>query len=273
MHMIHVTAFLPGGVALPYVESGRSDGVPVVLLHGFSDHWRSYEPVLPHLPAGLRAFAVTQRGHGGASWPQGAYAVTDLAADAAAFLDAVGVERAVLVGHSMGSAVALQAALDAPERVSGLVLGPGFSALRSEAAFGELVAAVHALTEPVDRAFVEAMQEQAHEEHLPPGLFEAMVEQSMRVPARTWHALIDALDEFDLDHELSGVTAPALLIWGDEDPIVGGATQQKLLRDLPDAELLVYPGGGHVPHWDDPRRFAADVSQFALRIGRDARVR
>jgi non-heme chloroperoxidase len=145
--------------------------------------------------------------------------------------------------------------------------------VRSEAALRELVAAVHALTEPVDRAFVEAMQEQAHEEHLPAGLFNAMVEHSMRMPARTWHALIDALDEFDLDQELSGVTAPTLLIWGDEDPIVSHATQQRLLGDLPDAELLVYPGGGHVPHWDDPRRFAADVSQFAVRIGSDARVR
>jgi FAD/FMN-containing dehydrogenase len=114
------TAHLSHGIALPYVEQGPVTGVPVVLLHGITDHWRSYAPVLPHLPPELRVFAVTQRGHGGASTPSGRYPIDQLARDVVAFLDAVGVKRAVIAGHSLGSLAALRAAVAAP--------GPGLRA-------------------------------------------------------------------------------------------------------------------------------------------------
>jgi pimeloyl-ACP methyl ester carboxylesterase len=57
---------LPNGVRLPYVEQGDPSGVPVLLLHGITDSWYSFEPVLPHLPESIHAFALTQRGHGDA---------------------------------------------------------------------------------------------------------------------------------------------------------------------------------------------------------------
>ena len=60
---------LSTGVTLPYVEQGDPDGVPVILLHGVTDSWRSFEPVLPHLPPSIHAFALTQRGHGDADRP------------------------------------------------------------------------------------------------------------------------------------------------------------------------------------------------------------
>ena len=60
---------LSNGVTLPYVEQGDPSGVPVVLLHGITDSWRSFAPVLPSLPASIHAFALTQRGHGDADRP------------------------------------------------------------------------------------------------------------------------------------------------------------------------------------------------------------
>jgi non-heme chloroperoxidase len=67
-HVIHYVE-LPSRVKLPYVEQGDPSGVPVVLLHGFLDSWRSFEPMLSHLPESIHAFALTQRGHGDASRP------------------------------------------------------------------------------------------------------------------------------------------------------------------------------------------------------------
>ena len=63
------TVTLSNGLRLPYVEQGHAAGVPVVLLHGITDSWRSYECVMPHLPPSMRAFALTQRGHGDADRP------------------------------------------------------------------------------------------------------------------------------------------------------------------------------------------------------------
>ena len=70
---------LPNRVKLPYVEQGDSSGVPVLLLHGVTDSWRSFERVLPHLPASIRAFALTQRGHGDADRPAAGYGPHDFA--------------------------------------------------------------------------------------------------------------------------------------------------------------------------------------------------
>jgi len=74
---------LPGGPRLQYVEQGDRSGVPMVLLHGYSDSWRSFELVLPHLPPEVRAFAVTLRGHGDAARPADGYRPRDFAADIA----------------------------------------------------------------------------------------------------------------------------------------------------------------------------------------------
>lgn len=91
---------LSTGVTLPYVEQGDRSGVPVVLFHGPTDSWRSFELLLAQLPASLRAFAVSQRGHGDADRPEAGYRPQDFADDVVAFMDAVGLEAAVLAGHS-----------------------------------------------------------------------------------------------------------------------------------------------------------------------------
>src|SRR5688572_7520658 len=95
------TIALPGGITLHYVERGDPAGVPVLLLHGYTDSWRSFEPVLPFLPPGVRAFALTQRGHGDSDRPATGYHPDDFVSDVEAFLDALGIESAVVVGHSM----------------------------------------------------------------------------------------------------------------------------------------------------------------------------
>ena len=114
-HLID-SAALPTGVRLQYIDNGDPDGVPVLLLPGYSDSWRAFEPVLPHLPGSIRAIAVSQRGHGDSSRPTAGYGTDDFAADAVALMDAIGLESAVVAGHSMGAAVAQRMALDHPER-------------------------------------------------------------------------------------------------------------------------------------------------------------
>ncbi len=74
----------------------------MLLLHGVTDSWLSFERVLPYLPESINATALTQRGHGDADRPATGYRTRDYAADVAAFLDAVGLGAAVIVGDSMG---------------------------------------------------------------------------------------------------------------------------------------------------------------------------
>jgi pimeloyl-ACP methyl ester carboxylesterase len=115
---------LSTGVRLEVAEQGDPHGLPVLLLHGLGDSWRSFETVMAHLPESLRVFAPSQRGDGDPGRP-GACRTRDFAAHAAALVEALPLRRALVVGHSMGAVHAMRLAIDRPELSSGLVLAAG----------------------------------------------------------------------------------------------------------------------------------------------------
>ena len=95
-------ADLPNGLSLPYFERGPEGGVPVVVLHGLGEsHW-SWSMIFPLLSPSVRAFAISQRGHGDATVPEQGYALSDFSNDLALFLDFVKEKDAAIVGHSLG---------------------------------------------------------------------------------------------------------------------------------------------------------------------------
>jgi pimeloyl-ACP methyl ester carboxylesterase len=112
-----------GAIEMEYEEHGGG-GRPFVLVHGFTGSRDDWREVLPRLAARGRTVAPDLRGHGGSSNPgeSAAYSLDHLVADVAGFLDALGIERINIVGHSMGGMVALRLALDQPERVASLLL-------------------------------------------------------------------------------------------------------------------------------------------------------
>ncbi len=115
-------AVLANGVRLNYVHSGPREGPAVIMLHGITDSAFSFSRVLPLLPPELRVIVIDQRGHGDSDRPADGYTMDDFAGDVLGLMDVLGIARATLVGHSMGSFVARRAAERAPERVTRLVL-------------------------------------------------------------------------------------------------------------------------------------------------------
>ena len=77
-----------------------------------------------------------------------------------------------------------------------------------------------------------------------------------------WHALIGPTLRADYSAELGGIAAPALVAWGDRDEIALRAGQDALVEAIPGARLVVYEGGGHAFHWEDPAAFARDLVAF-----------
>jgi pimeloyl-ACP methyl ester carboxylesterase len=255
---------LSTGVTLRCVEQGDESGIPVLLLHGVTDSWRSFEGVLQHLPASIRAFAVTQRGHGDASRPETGYRTRDFAADIGAFMDAVGLRSAVLVGHSMGATNAQRFAIDHPERTGGLLAVGSFASYRTNPVIAELCeSTIAALTDPIDPAFVRDFQQSTVARPVPEALIDTAVRESLKVPARVWRAAFAGFLEDACAAELGKISAPTLLVWGDRDALVPRADQDLLLNSIAGARLIVYQGAGHAPHWEEPQRFARNVTAFA----------
>ena len=254
---------LPNGVALSYVERGNRDGLPVILLHGITDSLRSFETTMPELPAGLRVFAISQRGHGESSKPAKGYRPRDFAADVARFMDALGLARAVVVGHSMGAGNAMRFAADYPERAAGLVL---IGALGLPGTTDDVRALEHAvakLRDPIDRQFAHDFQQSTIAQPVSPSLVGMFVDESLKVPARVWRAALDGLLRADMPATMGRISAPTLVIWGTKDTVTVRRDQDALLRGIRGAELKIYEGAGHAVHWEEPARVAADIAAFA----------
>ena len=251
------------GFDVEYVEHGDPSGVPMVLLHGFTDSWQSFEPLLPHLPASIRAFAFSQRGHGDTDRPSSGYAVTDFAADVVGFMDAMHLGAAVIAGHSMGAAVAERVAIEYPDRVLALSLMGAFAGFGSN--ISELEREVLALSDPVDPAFVRAFQESTVARPVPPAFMDTVVHQSLKVPARVWRATLRGLLDGEVGVRRSRVAAPTLIVWGDLDTFCLRSDQDALLNEIPRSTLSVYQGASHAVHWEEPVGVAGDLASFVAR--------
>jgi non-heme chloroperoxidase len=248
------TVRLATGPQVHYTEQGDPGGEPIVFLPAYADSWFSYSRVLALLPARYHAYALDQRGHGDSERPDCCYTIDDFAADAVAFLDAVGVERAALVGHSGSAFTARQVAETHPERLRRLVLiGSPVSLVDNEAVLA-FHAAVHALEDPVPVEFAREFQAGATHVPLPDEFLEGLVAESLKLPARVWQAALDGVVAFDDATDLGRIAAPTLLIWGDHDALVSREEHQRLEKAIPDARVIVYPETGHCPHWERPER-------------------
>jgi non-heme chloroperoxidase len=259
---------LPNGVKLPYVEEGDPSGVPVLLLHGITDSWRSFEPVLPYLPDSIHTFALTQRGHGDADRPESGYRTRDFAVDVAGFVDALGLGPVVVAGHSMGSTNAKRFAIDYPERVLGLVLIGAFCTYRGNPPMVDLWQTdVSQLTDPIDPGFVREFQESTVARPMSPAFLETVVQESLKAPARVWRAALEGLLEDDFADEVDQIKARTLLIWGGQDTLCSRRDQDVLLSAIAQAKLVVYEDAGHAAHWEEPERLAADLEAFVRSLG------
>lgn len=258
---------LESGLRLSYAEHGAPSGPAALLLPGPTDSWRSYQPVLDRLTPRIRAIAVSQRGHGDSDKPEDGYQIGDFAADVVQFLDALGIDQAVLVGHSASCLIARRVAIDHPWRVAGLVLEASPTSLRSDVAFqGFVNSVVLNLKDPISRDFARSFVVNTSSEDVAPQVVDEFVDELIKVPARVWQAIFPGLLKYDDLAELPRITATTLLIWGDADALVSRTTQEILATSIPTAELRVYSGVGHTPRWDDPQRFSDDVATFVEKL-------
>lgn len=253
---------LDNGLVLPYAAQGDPGGVPVVLVHGYADSWRIFEPLLAHLPASIRAFALTLRGHGDADSPPAGYALADMAGDVAAFMDAVELDNAILAGASSGGYIAQQLAVAYPDRVRGLVLIGSPRSFQDKPAFLASQPVIQGLTDPIDPRFVQEFGGEDFYANLSPDAFERMVNESLKVPAHVWKAVYEGFRASAPPSGMSRISAPTLILWGDRDSFIPRHDQEALQAAIPRSRLVVYEGAGHLVAIEQPARVAQDLVAF-----------
>ncbi len=267
-----------------YEEAGAGPEV-YVFVHGNFASWRWWKPVLEKLPSGWRGVAPDLRGCGettgdAADATRSAYAIPELSADLASFVDALGLGAFHLVGHSLGGAVALQYALQHQARVRSLTLvapapPTGLSALKegtsTAARFLRRIDADHrpslaALQSSygmhralgtnrwiLRRALAEMMPSAA----LDGAAREALLADASRLSSDAVVGFLEALHRWNVEAELSRLRVPTVILWGEKDTLVPRAGLDKMARLLPAAELVVWPETGHSPQLERPDEFVA----------------
>jgi len=238
---------------------------PVVLVHGAGGTHLHWPPQVRRL-AGARVLALDLPGHGqsataGAS-EQAASSIETKTEAVLAVLDALGIERAMVVGHSMGGALALALALAKPERVAGLgLVGTGarlrvapeiLDGLRRD--FAGTVAAV------VERMFGPMAPER---------LKALALERMLEVDARVLRADWEACNEFDVRERLGEIAAPALVVTGSADVMTPEKHGRYLAEKLPKARLHVEEGAGHMVMLERPEAVAQVLGEWVAVESRD----
>jgi pimeloyl-ACP methyl ester carboxylesterase len=261
------TVALPDGVTLAYVPLGDPSGPPVVLVHGYTDSARDWVPLVPYLSPRLRLILVDIRGHGRSSKPECCYTRLDFAYDIKLLLDALGIGRADLVGHSLGSIIVQTFAEYWPQRTARVVLisssgGPRPGTPPRPPAY-DYAAQIRKLKEPIDPDSPFMIEWWSSPTPVDEDFIRRQRRDAAAIPLSVWLAVLDqGLVASDLQQTLPRLRAPTLLIWGSKDPIMPEEVRQTLREALPHAQVKVFPGLGHNPFWEDPRAVAQVINAF-----------
>jgi 3-oxoadipate enol-lactonase len=243
----------------------RGIGAPLLLIHGLGYARWGWEPVADALAQQHEVVLFDNRGIGDSDAPPGPYSVEQLAADAVAVLDEAGIERAHVLGTSLGGMVALQLALDHAERVDKLVLacttpGGNGSAPMPEQTVRLMAEAATLPREVALRRFVE----NAFGPEGDPRLVDRIMEHRVATaqPQEAWAAQAAAGANFDVSERVDGVRARTLVLTGDSDNVIDPHNSELLAQRIPNARLEVFPGAGHLFFWERPQRFVDVVTEF-----------
>lgn len=258
-----------------YFET-RGEGPPLLLLNGLGLDLTAWGPQIQTLSRAYRVLAFDARGTGRSGAPSHPYGISDLASDALAFLDALGVERAHVLGLSLGGFVAQQLAIHHPSRVKSLVL-----------------AATAARLPPRTRHVVELWRRMAlggtHPEILlgdqlawmfsdrffaDGSWVSATVEMVLANPHRASSEAIAAQAAASLEHDtraaLSRIRIPTLVMVGRNDLLLPVSCAQELASSIPGAQLSVIEEAGHAFAVESSKRFNAVVLDFLTRLQAEA---
>lgn len=251
-------------------------GAPVLLLHGLGGTKITWLPLLGPLSEGHRLIVPDLPGHGASGKPRAEYSPRFYARALRRFLDELGVERAVVVGNSLGGRITLELALRSPDRVAALaVLDPSVPGFRWRYLMGftrVFPARLGAVPFPMRERWMQIVIRRlfAEPDRLPPSAYSAAAGEFIRIyrdsTARMAflsslrHIVTERPDPFY--RSLRRIEQPALVLFGERDRLVSPRLGARLAQSIPNSQFVVLPGIGHVPHFEATEPTLGALSQF-----------
>lgn len=249
-----------GSITLRYLDVGQ--GTPVVLIHGLAGDYSAWLAQIEALQNDYRVIAFDNRGAGRSTQVDEPVSTADLADDTLALMDHFGIDRAHVVGRSMGDAVAQHMALKAPQRILSLVLCASFARLdplgrrvlsnMREALEWRMSWADHARHSVQN--FVSAGFFNSYPERV--AKIEQLIGGETRLPA-CYSRQNEACQNHDTVPELNRITQPVLVMAGDSDPICSLTATRMLSDGLPNVRTEIFEHASHFFLMEQPEKFMA----------------
>jgi len=271
-----------GPVELYYEENGSGD--PLLLIMGLAAPCEGWLMQVPDFAQQYRTISYDNRGVGRSSKPDGPYTIHEMADDAAGLLHALEIERAHVVGISMGGMIAQELVLRHPERVHALVLGCTYPEPDAETEQMRTVSVTElggTITEDGEQKvdfqgldpmmFFQFMLPKVFnpsfiEQHLPTlmEVFGGTLQWGFSVEAVL--AQVEACMTHRTTDRLATIQSPTLVITGDDDQLIPPTNSEVIASKIPDAKLVQVPGGSHAFNFETPEVFNREVLQFLASV-------
>jgi len=243
----------------------RGSGPPLLLLHGIGSNSRSFRHQLADLADGWTVVAWDAPGYGRSDDPLQPFSLEDLADRAVGLLDELEIERAHVLGVSMGGVVAQLVYHRHPRRVRSLILAdtnPGGGGLPEPERSERVRQRLDALERSGPRGMAEARAPRLLRPGAPAELLAEVTDIMAEVRPAGYCAAASALGQTDLTPLLGAIEVPTLVIHGEQDAVVPPETGRMLADSIPGARLVLIPDAGHVSNQEQPAAFNAAVRQF-----------
>lgn len=254
------------GIELHYRDEGR--GRPVVLIHGLGNTLSSWEGVARSLRTTYRVVRFDLRGSGGSSVPLGPYTPESWIADLRDLLDELDIDKAHLVGHSLGSLIATRFASEHTGRVRSLgLIGTGPGTPEAEKPDQRDIAASIERNGMAERAATEVETSfSAHTRETRPELLGLYRELLLANDPEGYAATMRGMLAFDLREVLDDVQAPAVLVVGEHDAVTPPLASFIVADGLTESSVVVLPDVGHMVPLAAPKRLAEELHDFLANL-------
>lgn len=247
------------GIRLAYERRGT--GAPLVLLHGYPLDHHLWDDVAPLLQDTFDLIVPDLRGFGGSSTVESFYTMEDMASDIAALLDQLGIQKAAIVGHSMGGYVALAFARLYPKRVTGLgLVSSQVLADAPDRKEGRYKSAAEVADKGIGSVVATMTPKFTSNARLQEIARQSMERQQPAAYIGTLKAMAERVDSTPL---LSSFNFPVVLVHGDADSLIPVDRAREVKAAIPNAHLVEISGAGHVPMLESPEKTAEALKHLA----------
>ena len=246
------------GYDIGYVEAGRSDATPIVLLHGVGSDKSVWHPQLAHFGPSRRAIAFDYPGYGDSDPASDGTTRDDYAAAILSAMDALGVAQAHICGLSLGGVVAIAMHHLAPDRCASLILADTFAVHpEGRAIYDRSIAASGNL-----RAMAEARVDLLLAQPVDPAVRREVIETMSRIDPAAYLIGAEAVWLADQRARAGAIAKPTLILVGDQDLVTPPGLSNELVTLIPGARMRVIANAGHLTNLEQPGAFNRAVDEF-----------